>query len=152
MPSSPSLQACWKTSGPSCSSRCSLKRRSGAERASKLASVALRTASGSRRRSSPSSLDQVEGVEEDARVMVSIADAVEARDPVLSARHRLAVDDAGARAQLGECLDDERETVGQVVARPAVELHPRALPAGDHTEAVVLDLVQPLLAGGRLRG
>ena len=84
--------------------------------------------------------------------MVSIADAVEARDSVIAARHRLAVDDAGARAQLGEGLDDERETVGQVVARPAVEPHPRALLAGDHTEAVVLDLVQPLLAGGRLRG
>src|SRR6516164_5741752 len=35
-------------------------------------------------------LDQVEGVEEDARVMVSIANAVEARYPVIAARHRLA--------------------------------------------------------------
>ena len=37
------------------SSRCSLNRRPDAARASRLASVALRTASGSRRRSSPSS-------------------------------------------------------------------------------------------------
>jgi hypothetical protein len=47
-------------------------------------------------------LDQVEGVEGHAPIVPSIADVVEARDPVLAARHRLAVDDAGARAQLGE--------------------------------------------------
>jgi len=43
-------------------------------------------------------LDQVEGVEEDGRVMLAIADAVEARDPVLAASDRLAINDAGARA------------------------------------------------------
>ena len=37
-------------------------------------------------------------VEEHAPIVPSIADVVEARDPVLAARHRLAVDDAGARA------------------------------------------------------
>jgi hypothetical protein len=42
--------------GVSRSSMCLLKRKPGAARKSKLASVALRTASGSRRRSSPSSL------------------------------------------------------------------------------------------------
>ena len=44
------------------------------------------------------SFDQIEGVEEHAPIVPSIADVVEARDPVLAARHRLAVDDAGARA------------------------------------------------------
>ena len=43
-------------------------------------------------------------------------------------------------------LDDEREAVGQVIARPAVEPHPLAVLAGDDPEAVVLDLVQPQLA------
>jgi hypothetical protein len=57
----------------------------------------------------------------------AIADAVEARDPILAARHRLAVDDAGARAQAGEGLDDEREALGQVIARPAVEPQPPAI-------------------------
>ena len=57
-------------------------------------------------------LDQVEGPHEDARVMVPIADAVEARDAIISARNCLAVDDAGARAQPSESLDDEREAVG----------------------------------------
>jgi hypothetical protein len=41
-------------------------------------------------------LDQVEGVEEDARVMLAIADAIEARDPILAASDRLAVNDAGS--------------------------------------------------------
>ena len=39
-------------------------------------------------------LDQVEGVEEHARVMVPIADAPKVRGAVLAARHRLPVDDA----------------------------------------------------------
>ena len=39
-------------------------------------------------------LDQIEGIDEDAFIVVPIADAVEARDAVLAARHRLAVDDA----------------------------------------------------------
>ena len=44
-------------------------------------------------------LDQVEGIEEHVRIMPPVADAIEARDAVLTASHRLAVDDAAARAQ-----------------------------------------------------
>jgi hypothetical protein len=95
--------------------------------------------------------DQVEGVEENAIIVVPVTDAVERRYPVLAARDRLSVDDAGLRAQLGHCLDDERKAIGQVIARPAVELHPFAVLARDDAEAVVLDFVQPLLARGRLR-
>ena len=51
MPSRPSLQACANTVGPSCSI-CSFSRRPEAARAITLASVAFRTSSGSRRRSS----------------------------------------------------------------------------------------------------
>jgi len=36
---------------------------------------------------------------------------------------------------------NQREAVGQVVARSAVELHPRAILARDHAEAIVLDLM-----------
>ena len=57
--------------------------------------------------------DQVEGIEEHARVVTPIPDAVEGRDPVIATCHRFAVDDAGARAQLGDCLDNEREAVGR---------------------------------------
>ena len=60
--------------------------------------------------------------------------------------------DARPRAQTSEGLDDERKAVGQVVTRPAVELHPLAFFAGDHPEAVVLDLVHPLLTARWLRG
>jgi len=60
--------------------------------------------------------------------------------------------DAGARAQPGERLDDEREALGEVIVRPAVELYPRAVLARDDAKSVVLDLVQPQLAGRRLRG
>jgi hypothetical protein len=49
-------------------------------------------------------------------------------------------------------LDDEREAVGEVTARPAVELHAVAALARDHAETVVLNLMQPLIAARRLRG
>jgi len=73
-------------------------------------------------------------------------------DPVVTAGHRLPIDDAGLRAQARERLDDQGETVGQVIARPAVELHPLAVLAGDHPEAVVLDFMQPQPTGRRVRG
>ena len=59
---------------------------------------------------------------------------------------RLAVD--GARAQAGDDPVDQREPVGQVIAGAAVEAHAAAVLARDHAEAVVLDLVQPCVAGG----
>jgi hypothetical protein len=62
------------------------------------------------------------------------------------------VDDAGARAQAGQGLDDQRETIGEVIAGTAVEPHPPVVLAGNDAEAVVLDLVQPLAAGRQLRG
>ena len=96
-------------------------------------------------------LDQVEGVQEDAGVVAAVADAVEARHAVVAAAHRLAVDDAGARAQTGQRLDDQREAIGQVVAGAAVEPHAVAVLARDDAEAVVLDLVQPRVAAWRLR-
>jgi hypothetical protein len=54
--------------------------------------------------------------------------------------------------QFGEGLDDEREAVCQFVAGAAVQLDPPLGFAGDNLETVVLDFVQPLLAGGCLRG
>jgi hypothetical protein len=47
--------------------------------------------------------------------------------------------------------DDQPEAVGQVVAGAAVESDAVAILAGDYAEAVVLDLVQPGIAAGRLR-
>jgi hypothetical protein len=54
-------------------------------------------------------LDQVEGIEEYARVVALVPDAVERRDPVVTTGDCLAVDDTGPRMQCGERLDDERE-------------------------------------------
>ena len=96
--------------------------------------------------------DQVEGIEEHRRVMAPVSDAIEGRDPILTAGHRLPIDDTGARAQPCQCLDDERKALGQVIAGAAVELHPLAVFAGDHPKTVVLDLVQPAVAGRRTRG
>ena len=47
--------------------------------------------------------------------------------------------------------NDERESVGQVIARPAIELHPFAVLSGDDPKPVVLDFMQPSLARRRLR-
>jgi hypothetical protein len=41
-------------------------------------------------------LDQVEGVQEDARIVASVADAIEGCEAVVVAGHRLPIDDAGA--------------------------------------------------------
>ena len=73
-------------------------------------------------------------------------------DPVIAARNRLAVNDAGVGAKSSEGLNNERETLGKVVAWTAVKLHPFAVLAGDYAEAVVLDLVQPVIAARRLWG
>jgi hypothetical protein len=97
-------------------------------------------------------LDQVEGVEEDASVIAPVADAVEVRHTVLVAAHGLAVDDTRARAQAGQRLDDQREAMGEVIARTAVEPHLRASLAGNDAEAVMFDLMQSLAAGRQLRG
>jgi len=69
---------------------------------------------------------------------------VEARYAAVIAGYGLAVDDAGAGAQTGQRLDDEREAACEVIARPAVlQLHPCAVLAGDDAESIVFDCVQP---------
>src|SRR5262249_44798385 len=45
--------------------------------------------------------------------------------------HSFAADDAGARAQAGQCLDDQWEAIGQVIARTAVQPHAIAILPGD---------------------
>jgi hypothetical protein len=94
--------------------------------------------------------DQVEGVEEYALVSALVTDEIERSNAVVIAGDSLAIDDAGARAQACQGLDDQREAVGEVVARTAVEPHLRASLAGNDAEAVMLDFVQPLAAGRQL--
>src|SRR5262249_45671677 len=64
----------------------------------------------------------------------------------------LAVDNAGARAQAVQRLDDQREAATEVIVATAVEPHLRASLAGNDSEAVVLDLMQPLAAARQLIG
>ena len=55
----------------------------------------------------------------------------------------LAVEDAGARAQACQRLGDQREAMGEIVARSAIEPHPLAVLAGNDAKAVVLDFMPP---------
>ena len=90
--------------------------------------------------------DEVEGVKEYALVSAVVTDEVERGNAVVIAGDSFAVDNAGARAQAGQRLDDQREAAGEVIAGPAVELHLRASLAGNDAEAVMLDLMQPVAA------
>ena len=51
---------------------------------------------------------RVEGIQENAFVMVAVANAIEQRDAVVITGNRLPVDDARARAQPGQRLDNQR--------------------------------------------
>jgi hypothetical protein len=71
---------------------------------------------------------------------------------LLSSGDSFPIDDAGARAQACQRLDDKREATGEVVAGTAIEPHLRASLAGNDSEAVMLDLAQPIAAGRQLVG
>ena len=57
-------------------------------------------------------LDQVEGVQEHPSIITPISDAIEVRHSLVITRNGLTVDDAGARAEAGQCFDDQREAPG----------------------------------------
>jgi len=50
-------------------------------------------------------------------------------------------------SQAGQRLDDQREAAGEVVAGTAVESHPLTILAGDDSEPIVLNLMQPKATG-----
>src|SRR5262245_46729330 len=79
-----------------------------------------------------------------------VTDKIEQGNAIVIAGNSFAADDAGARAQACQRLDDQRKATGEIIARTAVEPHLRAVLAGNDAEAVVLDLVQPLAAGRQL--
>ena len=92
-------------------SMCSFHRRPGPILISRDRSVALRTSSGSPQVGAVQ-FDQVEGVQEHLAVMALIPNTVKHREAVVVAGNRLAVDDAGPRAQVGQRLDNQREGTG----------------------------------------
>jgi hypothetical protein len=53
--------------------------------------------------------NQVEGVQEHVAVMLAVGDTLERCEPVVIASNRFTIDDAGARAQPGQRIDDQRE-------------------------------------------
>jgi hypothetical protein len=96
--------------------------------------------------------DQVKGVEEYDFVSALVTDEIERGNAVVIASDTFAVDDARARAQAGQRLDNDREAAGETVSRTAIEPHLRASLAGNDAEAVMLDFMQPLAARGQLIG
>src|SRR5216117_4003398 len=98
MPSSPSLQACLNTVGPS-SSMWSLNQMPWpalARTEARVSPCAPRAdRGGDRRRSTRLGRKRTEH----ACVVAAVADAIKARHAVVAAAHRLAINDAGPRAQ-----------------------------------------------------
>ena len=94
-------------------------------------------------------LDQVEGVQENVRVIAPVPEPVKRRHAVMATSNGLAINDAGARPQAGQGLNDQWEAPGEIIAGPAVEPHMVAVLPGDDPEAIVLDLVEPQPAGWR---
>src|SRR4029450_10630288 len=68
-------------------------------------------------------LDQVEGVQERAVIMAAVANEMERGSAVVIAGDSFAIDNAGARARASQCLDNEREATGKVIAGTAIEPH-----------------------------
>src|SRR5215475_2350564 len=97
-------------------------------------------------------LDEVESIKEYALVSAVVTNEIERGNAVVIAGDSFAVDDAGARAQASQCLNDQREAMGEIIAREAVEPHLRAGLSGDNAKAVVFDFVQPIAAGRQLIG
>jgi len=89
----------------------------------------------------------MEHVEEDMLVSLVVTDEIERGNAVVIASHGFTIDDAGARAQASQRIDDEREAVGEIIAGTAVKPHSRPVLPGDNPKAIMLDLVQPLAAG-----
>src|SRR6516225_390561 len=75
--------------------------------------------------------DEVEGVEEDAVISALVPDEIERGDTVVIAGDSFTVDNAGARAQACQRLDDQREAASEVIAGAAIEPHPLAALAGN---------------------
>ena len=72
----------------------------------------------------PVKLDDVERPHEHTFVRVPSPDQLEAGNTVRTARDRLAIDGARAWPKPRQCLDNEREAPGQIIAWAAVEFHP----------------------------
>src|SRR5262245_45456498 len=82
--------------------------------------------------------------------MAAVANEIERGNAVVIAGDSLAIDNARPRAQAGQRLNDQREAMGEVVARTAVEPHLCAGLAGNDAEAVMLHFGSQWLPYGSL--
>ena len=116
-----------------------------------LASVALRTSIGSRRRSGrPAPAGRRRRGTPGARS--AGGGAVEGGQPLLVATHHLAVDQAGPHLEMVHGLDHQRKAVGPVIAPPGDQPDANGIATRHEPVAVVLDLVNPVGAGRGLVG
>jgi hypothetical protein len=90
--------------------------------------------------------NQIEGVEKYAFIVAAMANEIEQSHALLIASDSFAIDNARARAQASQRIDDQREAICEVIARAAIETHLWAFLAGNDAKAVMLGLVQPFAA------
>src|SRR5262249_41432437 len=96
-------------------------------------------------------LNEVEGVEEHAPVIAPVAQPAKHRQAIIVPSDRLAIDQTRVRLEGIRGGGDQREAPGPVVPVASEQAHARSVAAHQHSEAVVLDLVQPARTG-RLGG
>ena len=96
-------------------------------------------------------LQEIEGNEEDLRVVTAMPQLVKARHPTLVAAHRLAVDQAAAHLQLVHGPDNERIAGRRVVPVPGQQpdADRQGIASCHQSIAVMLDLMHPVRPGWR---
>src|SRR5262249_1994777 len=82
--------------------------------------------------------------------MLPVAQQIEYREAITVHDDRLSIDEAGADGQGRNRLGNQRKTIGEVVAVAREQPHASFVAARQNTEAVVLDLVNPVGPAGRL--
>jgi hypothetical protein len=103
-----------------------------------------------RRKSSPSSFEQIEGAQGHGAAVLLPADQVEYCKSLLVTGDGLAVDYAGACRQGSNRRGGQREAASEIVALPGEKPHPIAVALGHDAEAVMLDFVKPIRPSRRL--
>src|SRR4051794_11550594 len=112
-------------------------------RASRRSRLVLRIDSGMWRRSSP-----VEGAELHLVIMRAAVESIEVGNPVDAENHGLAIEREPLLPDLARGLNDPWIPVGPVVAASGDQANAVAVALQPEPVAVVLDLVEPVRAGG----
>lgn len=135
-----------KTSAPS-AAKASLNTTPSAPAAMSRASLLRRSSSGRWRRSSPSRARRSKATRQVCEPPTLVRSAPKSLCP--SERDRFAVDQGALGGQVANGLRDPRQPVGEIRAMTGPQPDALALPPGEDSASVVLDLVQPVGSGGR---